>query len=44
MMCPQCGADRRVVEPFAFRGRDKLRMTLACGHVVPRPDVRQPGE
>jgi uncharacterized Zn finger protein len=39
MMCPQCGASRRVVEPNAFGGRDKLRSTLACGHVVVKPVV-----
>ena len=34
MYCPQCGRDVRVVEVDAFFGRDKLRSTLACGHVV----------
>lgn len=32
--CPQCAMHRRVTEPNAFGGRDRLRMTLSCGHVV----------
>lgn len=35
--CPQCQREARVSEQFAFWGRDRLRMTLACGHVVARP-------
>lgn len=34
--CPQCDRIRRVTEPSAFGGRDKLRATLSCGHVVLR--------
>jgi hypothetical protein len=34
MFCPQCEKDQRVSEPNAFNGRDSLRSTLACGHVV----------
>jgi hypothetical protein len=34
--CPQCERDVRVSEPYAFRGADKLRATLTCGHVLPR--------
>jgi hypothetical protein len=34
--CPQCERQARVSEPFAFRGMDRLRMTLSCGHVVLR--------
>jgi hypothetical protein len=34
--CPQCDRDVRVTEPYAFGGRDKLRATLGCGHVVLR--------
>jgi len=37
--CPQCGASARVSEPFAFGGRDRLRSTLSCGHVVAREEV-----
>jgi hypothetical protein len=36
--CPQCQRAVRISEPFAFGGRDRLRMTLACGHVVLRDD------
>jgi rRNA maturation protein Nop10 len=32
--CPQCGRERRITEPNAFGGRDKLRMTLSCGHII----------
>ena len=35
--CAQCGRTVSVSEPFAFRGMDRLRMTLSCGHVVARP-------
>lgn len=35
--CPQCDREVRVSEPFAFGGLDRLRSTLACGHVVSRP-------
>ena len=38
MRCPQCDVFRRVVEPNAFGGRDKLRSTLSCGHVVNKPN------
>lgn len=34
--CPQCDRSVRVTEPFAFGGMDRLRSTLACGHVVAR--------
>jgi len=34
--CPQCGTEQRVVERYAFRGLDKLRSTLGCGHMVLR--------
>jgi hypothetical protein len=36
LTCPQCSRIASVSEPFAFRGMDRLRMTLSCGHVVPR--------
>lgn len=35
--CPQCDREVRVSEPYAFRGMDRLRMTLTCGHIVLRP-------
>lgn len=34
--CPQCDRSVRVTEPFSFRGMDRLRSTLACGHAVLR--------
>lgn len=34
--CTQCDRQVRVSEPFAFGGMDRLRATLACGHVVLR--------
>ena len=34
--CPQCQRETRVTEAFAFGGADKLRSTLACGHIVAR--------
>jgi hypothetical protein len=34
--CSQCDRQVRVSEPFAFRGMDRLRATLVCGHVVLR--------
>lgn len=34
--CPECQRQVRVSEPYAFRGADRLRATLACGHVVLR--------
>ena len=34
--CPVCERERRIAEPFAFRGMDRLRMSLGCGHVVLR--------
>lgn len=34
--CTECDREVRVSEPFAFRGMDRLRATLACGHVVLR--------
>lgn len=34
--CAQCKRSVRVSEPYAFRGADRLRTTLACGHVVLR--------
>jgi len=37
--CPTCDRSVRVTEPFAFGGVDRLRSTLACGHVVVRHDV-----
>jgi hypothetical protein len=37
--CSQCGRQVRVSEPFAFRGMDRLRATLACGHVVLREEA-----
>lgn len=37
--CPQCDRAVRISEPFAFGGRDRLRSTLACGHVVAREAV-----
>lgn len=40
--CPQCKREVRISEPFAFGGRDRLRSTLACGHVVLRPPVVAP--
>lgn len=32
--CTQCDREVHISEHAAFGGRDKLRMTLACGHVV----------
>jgi hypothetical protein len=37
--CPQCDRSVRVSEPYAFRGADKLRATLSCGHVVLRAEA-----
>ena len=37
--CSQCDRQVRVSEPFAFFGRDRLRATLACGHVVLRSEA-----
>lgn len=37
--CAQCGRQARVSEPYAFFGADRLRATLACGHVVVRADA-----
>ena len=37
--CPQCGPGQSVSEPFAFRGADKSRATLGCGHVVDRGEA-----
>jgi hypothetical protein len=37
--CPECQREVRVSEPYAFRGMDKLRATLACGHVVLRNEA-----
>lgn len=37
--CPQCDRRVTITEPFAFRGMDKLRATLSCGHVVLRAQV-----
>lgn len=34
--CAQCDRQVRVSEAFAFRGMDRLRATLACGHIVLR--------
>jgi hypothetical protein len=34
--CAQCDRQVRVSEPFAFAGMDRMRATLACGHVVLR--------
>jgi hypothetical protein len=36
VVCPQCLRDVRVSEPYAFRGMDRLRMALSCGHIVTR--------
>jgi len=36
IICPECGGHARISEPFAFRGMDRLRATLSCGHVVLR--------
>lgn len=33
-ICPVCGTGQRVTEPNAFGGRDTLRSSLSCGHVV----------
>ena len=38
-ICPQCGTGQRVTEPAAFGGKDKLRSTLSCGHVVMARDL-----
>lgn len=32
--CSQCQRFVAIIERSAFGGRDKLRMTLSCGHVV----------
>lgn len=32
--CPQCDRSVRITELYAFGGRDRLRSTLTCGHVV----------
>lgn len=40
--CTACGRVARVSEQFAFYGRDRQRMTLACGHVVNRPTQGMP--
>lgn len=37
--CPACQLSRTITERNAFGGRDKLRMTLSCGHVVLKPEV-----
>lgn len=38
--CSTCGVDRKVSEPYAFGGMDRLRATLAtCGHVVLRSEA-----
>lgn len=37
--CPECRREVRVTEPNAFGGMDKLRSTLACGHVVLKREV-----
>lgn len=37
--CTQCERQVRVSEPFAFFGRDRLRATLACGHLVLRAEA-----
>ena len=37
--CSQCDRQDRISEPFAFRGMDRLRATLACGHVVLREEA-----
>lgn len=49
--CRECGRLQRVSEQFAFRGMDRLRCTLACGHIVlrdqpaePNWDPRPPGD
>jgi hypothetical protein len=34
--CPECQRDSRISEPYAFRGMDRLRATLSCGHIVLR--------
>lgn len=34
--CPQCQRPSRITEPYAFGGADRLRSTLACGHIVAR--------
>lgn len=39
--CPQCGRGVSVSEPYAFRGMDRLRSTLSCGHVVLREQLPQ---
>ena len=38
MFCPQCDREVRVTEPNAFGGMDKIRSTLACGHIVNKED------
>jgi len=40
--CPECDRQVRVSEPYAFRGMDRLRATLGCGHVVLRERAFQP--
>lgn len=37
--CPECHAKARITEPFAFRGKDKVRAALSCGHVVRREAI-----
>jgi hypothetical protein len=38
--CPQCNRQVRVTEVNAFGGRDKLRSTLSCGHIVLKAEAR----
>lgn len=37
--CCQCDRLVRVSEPYAFFGRDRLRASLACGHIVLRSEA-----
>jgi hypothetical protein len=37
--CPVCGRHGTPSEFNAFNGRDKLRMTMKCGHVVLKSEV-----
>lgn len=42
--CPPCDRQVSIREEFAFGGTDRLRSTLACGHIVHRPTTTPGGE
>lgn len=37
--CTTCAREVRISEQYAFGGRDKLRASLTCGHVVSREEI-----